>query len=447
MSLRNRPTLLQSTVKEETTNLRRSSRSTRVRWSLVTNALFEFEGESEEEIPRKNHTRRCNKKRKFLAAKQKQHSPEPPLNSAGHEMPPGETRDGVPEVELPSLLEQEKLMGNEMPLGETRAAGSIVEIPSSPQEEKPKFDLLFLLGKARKPHSQKDDSLKLREHLLNAASVLKFKLVTRLKSSADSLRTKDMIILANRCFNALIELEDDYTSFHSEVKKLIAQHQEVEFAAKDKESWNDIKARYMQQVQSLSSVGEKLSSAQDKLTTAKAKVDALKLKKLELLRILTDELYDEEERVKTLTAERNQFQKCYYDIKVGIGKLDAKKAEASVALKAIVLSVTSSCLYWSFHWDQANGSVIGVSSPAIRKLLHCVHSHLMGIRPQGGQKSLCLVYLVASTVTRRCTIMSLMILPSVNWSTVGDVFQRPRYETDSGWSMLSSGTFVVGAVS
>lgn len=94
-----------------------------------------------------------------------------------------------------------------------------------------------------------------------------------------------MIILANRCFNALIELEDDYTSFHSEVEKLIAQHQEVEFAAKDKESWNDwdIKARYMQQVQYLSRMETKLSSAQDKLTTAKAKVDALKQKKIRLV--------------------------------------------------------------------------------------------------------------------------------------------------------------------
>ncbi|KAK1368633.1 hypothetical protein POM88_034725 [Heracleum sosnowskyi] len=79
------------------------------------------------------------------------------------------------------------------------------------------------------------------------------------------------------------------------------------------------------------------SSAQDELSTAKTKVDSLKSKKEELtdaLRMLTEELYEEEERVKTLTAEMDQFQEAHSDIEFGIVKLDAEKKEASVAFKA-----------------------------------------------------------------------------------------------------------------
>ncbi|KAK1368635.1 hypothetical protein POM88_034727 [Heracleum sosnowskyi] len=90
----------------------------------------------------------------------------------------------------------------------------------------------------------------------------------------------------------------------------------VELAAKDKENWNewDIEARYIHQVQFLSEARQKLSSAQDELSTAKTK--------------------EEDERVKTLTAERDQFQEAHSDIEVGIVKLDAEKKEASVAFEA-----------------------------------------------------------------------------------------------------------------
>ncbi|KAK1351316.1 hypothetical protein POM88_054448 [Heracleum sosnowskyi] len=65
--------------------------------------------------------------------------------------------------------------------------------------------------------------------------------------------------------------------------------------------------------------------------------DSLKSKKEELtdaLCLLTEELYEEEERVQTLTEERDQFQEAHSDIEVGIVKLDAEKKEASVAFEA-----------------------------------------------------------------------------------------------------------------
>ncbi|KAK1368604.1 hypothetical protein POM88_034696 [Heracleum sosnowskyi] len=200
------------------------------------------------------------------------------------------------------------IVDHEIQPGEIWDGVAVLEPPSPKEDEKLKCDLLFLLDPALNTND--------RQHLLNAASVFKSNLVACFTSSADTMRTKDMINLASRCYNILGELGDDYTLFHSEIKKLISQHQKVEFAAKDKENWNewDIEARYIHQVQFLSEARQKLSSAQDELSTAKTK--------------------EEDERVKTLTGERDQFQEAHSNIEVGIVKLDAEKKEASVAFEA-----------------------------------------------------------------------------------------------------------------
>lgn len=127
------------------------------------------------------------------------------------------------------------LVIHDIPPVETTGEVPVVELPLSPEEEKPKFDLLFLLEHAVKPNSREEISPEDRQHLVNAASVLKFQLVTRLTSSADNLKTEDMIDLANRCFRALRELGDDYRSFNKDIYKFISQQQELEFAAKDME--------------------------------------------------------------------------------------------------------------------------------------------------------------------------------------------------------------------
>lgn len=62
---------------------------------------------------------------------------------------------------------------------------------------------------------------------------IKSQLVARLTSCADNLRTVDIINLASRSYIALRESGDDY------INKLIAKHQEVEFAATDTKNWND----------------------------------------------------------------------------------------------------------------------------------------------------------------------------------------------------------------
>ncbi|KAL1834213.1 hypothetical protein ACET3Z_003864 [Daucus carota] len=218
----------------------------------------------------------------------------------------------------------------EMPPAEIGDA--VLELPSSPQEEKPGRDLLLLLEPAR----EQDD----RQHLMNAASVLKSQLVGRLINHADELSTQEMMMLADKCYRTLEGLGDNYASFNSEVKKLIAQHQELACAAKKKEDWNDcnIKARYLHQVQSLTEVQQRLSSAQDKLSTAKTYGDSLKIRKEELegeLRKLTGELHDVEERVKALTAERDQCKEAHSVAEAELRKLNAEKEEARVAFKAI----------------------------------------------------------------------------------------------------------------
>ncbi|KAK1368631.1 hypothetical protein POM88_034723 [Heracleum sosnowskyi] len=92
-----------------------------------------------------------------LPQKKKDESKVSSMSVTDHEMPPAETRDGVPELEL----------------------------PSSPEEEKPICGLLV-------PAQEPDD----RQHLLNAASVLKSNLVDRLTSFANILSAEDMILLA-----------------------------------------------------------------------------------------------------------------------------------------------------------------------------------------------------------------------------------------------------------
>lgn len=227
-----------------------------------------------------------------------------------------------------------------MPAGETKDEVPVVELPPSPEEEKPKCDLLYLLQHAMKPNAREDVSPEDLQHLDNAASVLKSQLVARLTSSANNLRTEDMIILANRCYNALRELGDDYRSFNREVNIFIAKQQELEFAAKDMENWNDwdLKARYIHQVQLLSDATEKLSTAQDKLSRSNSQVDYLKFKKDELaaaLLMVTEELSEEEERAEALTVERDQCKEVHFDLEVGFQKLDAEKKEASASLEAI----------------------------------------------------------------------------------------------------------------
>ncbi|KAL1834195.1 hypothetical protein ACET3Z_003846 [Daucus carota] len=295
---------------DETANVRRSAR---LRQSPVVTTYASDSSESQEQVPRKHPIGRCSKKKlKSFAFQQDQQLQEPTLVTNGCEMALGETRDGIP----------------------------VVEIPSSPEEEKPKCDFRVLRKHALKPKSPEEILPEDRQHLVNAASVLKSQLVARLTSSADNLKTEDMINLASRCYIALRELGDDYISFSSQVNKLITQHQEVESAAKDIENQNDgdLKARYIQQVQFLSEVTEKLFSLQDKLSRSKTQAELLMFKKEELtalLLMLTEELSEEEERVKTLTEERDQFKESHSEIKSGLEKLGAEKNEASVAFKAI----------------------------------------------------------------------------------------------------------------
>lgn len=227
-----------------------------------------------------------------------------------------------------------------MPPEETIDGIPVVEIPSSPEEEKPKRDFLLLHKDVLKPNPREEFLPEDRQHLVNATYILKPQLVARLTGSADNLRAEDMINLASRCYIALRELEDDYISFSSQVNKLIAQHQELGFASKDLEIWNDrdLKAHYIQQVQNLSKVTEKLFNAQDKLSRTKTQVELLMFKKEELTAVLLmiiEELSEEEERIKTLTEERDQFKESHSEIKVGLEKLGAEKDETSVVLKAI----------------------------------------------------------------------------------------------------------------
>lgn len=72
-----------------------------------------------------------------------------------------------------------------------------------------------------------------------------------------------MIILAEKCYNTLEDLGDTYTSFSTEVNRLIAQHPELAFAAKKKENWNEweIMSRYIHQMNLMSEVRQKLARA------------------------------------------------------------------------------------------------------------------------------------------------------------------------------------------
>lgn len=232
------------------------------------------------------------------------------------------------------------LVVHEIPAVETRGEVPVVELPLSPEEEKPKFNLLFLLEHAVKPNSGEEILPEDRQHLVNAASVLKSQLVARLTSTADNLKTEDMIDLANRCFRALRELGDDYRSFNKDVYQFISQKQELEFAAKAMENWNDwdLRARYCQQEQLLSALTENLFSAQDKLSRATSHAEYIKVKKDELtsaLLMVTEELSREEQKIETLTVERDRCIEAQFDLEVELEKLDAEKKAARVALEAI----------------------------------------------------------------------------------------------------------------
>ncbi|KAK1402020.1 hypothetical protein POM88_001625 [Heracleum sosnowskyi] len=264
-----------------------------------------------------NPIKRCeNNKRKHNSLQVENEELELTVNPSGFEMPPAETMDAEPRDAVP-----------------------VVKLPPFSEKEKPKRDL-FLLERATKPRSREKISPEDRQHLVNAASVLKSELVAQLTSSADKLKAEDMIDLANRCYRTLTELGDDYRSFDREVFKLIAQRQELEFAAKDMENRDDpdLRARYDYQVQLMSHVTEELHSAQDKLSITKTHVDSLKFKKDELtsaLLLVMEELSQEEEKIETLTAERDKCKEVHFDVEVDLKKLEAERKEASVALEPI----------------------------------------------------------------------------------------------------------------
>ncbi|KAK1378728.1 hypothetical protein POM88_025472 [Heracleum sosnowskyi] len=252
--------------------------------------------------------------------------------------PPVETRDDVPaapEVHLPqekkdaSKVSSLPVVDQEMPPAETRDGVPAVELPSPTEEEEPIRDLI-------EPAQEPDD----HQYLINAASVLKSRLVAVLTSNADKLSTKEMITLSKKCYNTLQGLGIDCLSFSTEVNKMIAKHQEVEFFSERKEKWkeDDIMVRQKHQVQCLSEVTQKLSSAEDQLSASKTNEDSLKLKREELrgaILKLTEELSEVEERVKILTAERDQWKEAHSVAEAELGKLDAEKEEALVAYREI----------------------------------------------------------------------------------------------------------------
>ncbi|XP_074335336.1 uncharacterized protein LOC141672597 isoform X1 [Apium graveolens] len=333
----------------DTPNLRRSSR---VRRSFVV-----FSPGNDKQVTRKNPIGRCENVKRKHESLQVKHEPEEPLFSPfGHEMlvslevdheqqephlaPSGHEMNKSLEAEH----EQQELpltrSDHEVPPVETRGEVPVVELPLSPEEEKPKFDLLFLLEHAVKPNSCEEISPEDRQHLVNAASVLKSQLVARLTSSADNLRTEDMIDLSNRCFRAIRELGDDYRSFNKDVFKFISQHQELEFAVKDVENWNegDLRARYSHQEQLVSDLTEKLFSAQDELSRAMSHAEYIKFKKDELTSALlevTEELSRQEQKIENLTVERDKCKDAQFQLGFELKKLDAEKEEARVAFEAI----------------------------------------------------------------------------------------------------------------
>lgn len=253
--------------------------------------------ENEDQLPLKCLTARPNKK------KMNKSFQETPSLTAGHEILVYETGDWVP----------------------------VVKLPSSPKEEKLKCDHLCLV----EPELKQED----RQHLQAAASVFKSDLVFHLESSAHHMSYKDMALLASECYNILGELQDDYTSFQSEVSKLIAQHRKVESAAKDKEKFKewDGKARYIHQVEVLSELRQKLSGAKKELLGAETKVDCLMCKEEELtgaISKLKKELYEVEDRIEIKTEERDQFQEAYSGLEVEHEKVDAEMMEASAAVEA-----------------------------------------------------------------------------------------------------------------
>ncbi|KAK1368652.1 hypothetical protein POM88_034744 [Heracleum sosnowskyi] len=232
--------------------------------------------------------------------------PELRLFSEDPEMPPGFFRNGVPEM-------------RPLPL----------------EEENPKCDLRFVLEPTLNPFSDEKMLPEDRQHLVNAASVLKSQLLARLTSDANKLSTEDRITLANRCYYALRELGDDYKSFRSKVDKLIEHYEELEIVDRKKQNFNDQLSRAEDK---LSDVTKKSSDAENKLFEAETNVGNMKFKREELtgaLLKLKEELYEEEERVKILTTEWDLCEEAKSDAKAELGKLYQEKRAACVAFKAI----------------------------------------------------------------------------------------------------------------
>ncbi|WOG85197.1 hypothetical protein DCAR_0104385 [Daucus carota subsp. sativus] len=257
---------------------------------------------------------------------------------------PSITKDGNDETETATHPPQKKngasnirpssshfVVDQEMPPADIRDAIPVVEIPSSPEEERAKNDLLLL-----EPAREQED----RQVLMNAASILKSQLVTTLTRQAERISTQEMMTLADKCYNALEGLGDDFSSFRCSISKLIAHNQKLQSAAKKIEDWNecDIEARYIHQEQSLIEEEQGLSSAQGKLSTTETHADSLKIKREELkgmIRNLTEELNEVEETVKTLRAETDQREEARSIAKAELRKLEAEKQESRSAIKAI----------------------------------------------------------------------------------------------------------------
>lgn len=171
------------------------------------------------------------------------------------------------------------------------------------------------------PASAKED----HQLLMNAASVLKSQLVADLTTQADRLSSQEMMTLADKCYNTLEGLGDNFASFRSDISKLIAQKQELESAAKKEiEMIGDIEARYNHQAQSLIEAEQRLSSAEDKLSATMTRADSLKAKKEEVtgaILKLTEQLNEAEERIKALKAETEQRKEAHSVAEAELRKL------------------------------------------------------------------------------------------------------------------------------
>ena len=97
-----------------------------------------------------------------------------------------------------------------------------------------------------------------------------------------------------------------------------------------------MKAHYFDQAQYFSRVEQELLFAEKNLSESKSRVNCLLGKKEEItdaLRMLTEELCEEGERVKYMTEERDRLKVTHSEIEVELRELNAKKNEASAAVE------------------------------------------------------------------------------------------------------------------